>query len=60
LADETFNYSHVSTEGVWIASASDDGSCCVAFTEAWITLEESTIDKEIVEKFRTYIISNLG
>ena len=60
LTDETFNYSHVSTEGVWIASLSDDGSCCVAFTEAWITLEEPTIDKEIVEKFRTYIISNLG
>ena len=59
--DETFNYSHVSTNGVWVAHLGKDGSCCVAFTEAWITLEGlSEVHKEVVKEFRDYVVSNIS
>ena len=59
--NETFNYSHVSTNGVWVAHLGKDGSCCVAFTEAWITLEGlSEVHKEVIKEFREYVVSNIS
>jgi len=59
--DEKNKFRHVSTNGVWVAHLGKDGSCCVAFTEAWITLGGlSEIHKEVVKEFREYVVSNIN
>ena len=59
--DEKNKFRHVSTSGVWVAHLGGDGSCCVAFTQAWITLGGlSEVHNEVVKEFREYVVSNIS
>ena len=65
--DKAFKDSQIAVNGVWVAHLGENGSCCVAFTEAWITLEERSVyghdtsgfHNEVVREFRDYVISNI-